>query len=136
MLWFPSSFTLQKRASLHHPTVFLLSTWTTGPFPVIKQEQLSPHSLSSQADMSSQQASHDGATGRGRWLPVFESACVFGVGRYGNQAGLATVILKMFAFQLGPQWSGLRTNLRMYSRNSPDFNLCLKMGELSSLELI
>lgn len=80
-----------------------LPTWTTGPFPVIKQEQLSPHSLSSQADMSSQQASHDGATGRGRWLPASESACVFGVGRYGNQAGLSTVILKMFAFQLGPQ---------------------------------
>lgn len=56
----------KKRVCLYCPTVFLSSTWTTGPFPLIKQEQLSPHSLSSQADMSTQQAPHDSAPGRGR----------------------------------------------------------------------
>lgn len=51
----------------YRPTFCLFFIQTTGPFPVIKQEQLSPHSLSSQADsMSMQQASHDSATGRGR----------------------------------------------------------------------
>lgn len=41
---------------------------TTGQFPVVKQEQLSPRSSSSQADnMSTQGAAHDSAVGRGRW---------------------------------------------------------------------
>lgn len=61
----------QKCVSFYCPTFCLSIAWTTGPFPVIKQEQLSPHSLSSQADnMSTQQASHDNATGRGRWFPL------------------------------------------------------------------
>lgn len=42
---------------------------TAGPFPVVKQEQLSPRSSSSQADnLSTQGTSHEGASGRGKWL--------------------------------------------------------------------
>lgn len=43
--------------------------FTAGPFPVVKQEQLSPRSSSSQADnLSTQGTSHEGASGRGKWL--------------------------------------------------------------------
>lgn len=109
-----------RNAVSHHcRTLFVSSTWTTGPFPVIKQEQLSPHSLS-QADMSSQQAPHDGATGRGRQPPLFDAANVFCVGHYGYQAELSAIVLKMFTFQLGPQWSDPRTNRRMYSSNADE----------------
>lgn len=45
---------------------FYRSYYTAGNFPVVKQEQLSPHSSSSQADnMSTQGASHESASGRG-----------------------------------------------------------------------
>lgn len=40
-----------------------------GPFPMIKQEQLSPRSSSCQPDnLSAQGAPHDSAAGRGGWL--------------------------------------------------------------------
>lgn len=42
----------------------------------------------------------------------------FGGGRYGNQAEMSALILKMFTVRLGPQWSDLTTNLRMYSSHA------------------
>lgn len=57
----------------HMPLFFcsFYSFLTAGPFPVVKQEQLSPRSSSSQADnLSMQAAHHDSAGGRGRW-PTF-----------------------------------------------------------------
>lgn len=49
---------------------FTFSTMSTaGPFPVVKQEQLSPRSSSSQADnLSTQGMYHEGASGRGKWF--------------------------------------------------------------------
>lgn len=60
-----------KRVSLIKLCLFLgfPNVSAGGPYPMIKQEQLSPRSLSSQPDnLSTQGAPHDSAAGRGGWL--------------------------------------------------------------------
>lgn len=49
-----------------------------GPYPMIKQEQLSPRSSSSQPDnLSTQGAPHDSAAGRGGFLNTWETCYIF-----------------------------------------------------------
>lgn len=83
VLPWPSQLIMRSDHQMHyHRCVFLITVslfilcffqtviyYAAGSFPVIKQEQLSPRSSSSQADnLSTQGAPHDSAAGRGGWL--------------------------------------------------------------------